>query len=247
MYSVVMMMVLSSSPESVAFGHRNGCNGCYGGCAGYACSGCNGGGCWGGASCCGGRGGLFHRNRGCNGCYGGCTGNSCNGCYGGGCWGGHRHSRHSGCCGNNACGCTGSTGGCWGSTGGCWGGSGCWGGQPMAAPMTAPQGQPAHPETAPAPKPGGSAMAPAVGTIVVSLPADAKVNFDGVATSSTSDVRRFSTPELAVGTVASYTLTAEVVRDGQKLSTTRLVTVKAGETLEVSLPLESFTTSLVRN
>jgi uncharacterized protein (TIGR03000 family) len=37
-----------------------------------------------------------------------------------------------------------------------------------------------------------------------------------------------------------YTLTAEVVRDGQKLSTTEQVTVRAGETTNVSLPDSRF-------
>jgi len=129
---------------------------------------------------------------------------------------------------------------------------GCYGGGMMAPPMMAPmapQGgqQQAHPETAPAPAPKPGAMAPAPGTIVVSLPADAKVSFDGVVTNSTSDLRHFATPELAAGSVANYTLTAEIVRNGQKLTTTQLVSVKAGETLEVNLPVDSFATSVVRN
>jgi len=63
MYTVVMMMALTTGSEAADFHGRRGggCCGCYGG-------GCYGGGCWGG------------------GCYGGgCWGG---GCYGGGCWGG---------------------------------------------------------------------------------------------------------------------------------------------------------------
>jgi len=247
MYSVVMMMVLSSSPETAAFGHHGGCNGCSGySCSGYSagCNGC-GGGCWGG--------GHRHHHNSCSGCGGGCYG------CGGGCLGGHRHHRHNGGC----CGCMGYAADC-GCNGGmmsCYGGGGyggCWGGAPMMAPMGAPmmnnQGNPgARPEGAPAPNPGNAApaphgaMIPAAGNIVVALPADAVVTFDGVATNSASDLRRYATPVLAPGTVATYTLGAEIVRDGQKLTVTRVVSVRAGETTEVNLGADMFATSVVRN
>ena len=44
-----------------------------------------------------------------------------------------------------------------------------------------------------------------------------------------------------------YEDSAEVVKDGQKLSTSQVITVKAGETTEVNLTPEMFVAALVRN
>ncbi|HEX4589004.1 MAG TPA: TIGR03000 domain-containing protein [Gemmataceae bacterium] len=79
MYSVVLMMAMTTQPDAAAFGKHGGCHGGrggklgkhrgHGGCCG-CCGGGYGGGCYGG------------------GCYGGCMGyGGCTG-YGGGCWGG---------------------------------------------------------------------------------------------------------------------------------------------------------------
>ena len=98
MYSMVLMMAMSTSPEAAAFGKRNSCNGCTGGtsCSGMvepapaSCNGCSGG-CtgescnggkhkmFGGNGLFGGGGGLFkkHKDKGCSGgesCHGGCNG-----------------------------------------------------------------------------------------------------------------------------------------------------------------------------
>src|SRR5262245_26656198 len=222
------MMAMTSSPDMAAFGRRNGCDGgchgCYGGGSScYGGSGCHG--CTGGGGCHGGR-----KARGCHGGRGGChgcTGGGCHGCYGGGCYGG-------GCHGYTAyCGCHGGAVGCWG--GGCWGGA--------AAPAA-----PAQPAPAPMPKPPGGTSTPpktdvrlpASATIVVSLPEGATLMVDGAATRSTAAVRTFSTPTLNAGKNYFYTLTAEIVRDGQKLSVSEQVTVRAGETTNVSLPDSKF-------
>ncbi len=107
MYSMVLMMAMTSSPDAVAC-HPTGCSGCTGyvvsGCSGYA-SGC--------------RGGLFsgHSCRGYS-----CTGYVVNSC---GCCG--TRVRHHGCMGYSSCmgyGCTGYS---------CTGG-GCMG-TPVEAPM----------------------------------------------------------------------------------------------------------------
>jgi len=90
------------------------------------------------------------------------------------------------------------------------------------------------PETMPKPdtkKPEVSLPTPA--TIVVSLPADAKLLVDDYATTSTSDTRVFVSPSLNPGTEYHYQLTAEAVRDGQKVTTTKQVTVRAGEETRV--------------
>jgi uncharacterized protein (TIGR03000 family) len=178
MYSMVLMMALTTGGEAPAFCH--GCWGCGCGCWG----GCGGCGCWGG---CGGY-------RGCGGCYGGC----CGGCYGGGCYGG----------------------GCYGGCGGCYGGNG---GVIYTQPAT----------TTPPPK--KTAIDPNAATIVVSLPADAKLSIDDSATRATGATRTFATPTLEKGKEFNYTLKAEVVRNGQTLTTTKQVTVQAGRETRITL------------
>ena len=233
MYSMVLMMAMSASPEAATF-HRGG--GCNGGCQGVvAYSSCQGGGHGHKA-----RGGLFG-GRGCHGssyasCSGysaGCTGSyaapvytSCNGCQGGGlfsrghgCNGGGLFSRkHHGCSGSYASGCIGSY-----STG-CTGG-GVYGAPPVVNPnKDMPKVEP---------KKGGVTSAPAF--ITVNVPADAKILIDGAATKSVSTVRTFSTPELNAGTVYYYTLTAEVVREGKTYTATEKVAVEAGVTAQITL------------
>jgi uncharacterized protein (TIGR03000 family) len=83
--------------------------------------------------------------------------------------------------------------------------------------------------------PGASNFAPA--TIVVSLPAEAKLIIDDRTTVSTSAVRTFATPVLEAGKEYYYTLKAEVVRDGQTVTTTERVAVRAGQTSRISLDI----------
>jgi uncharacterized protein (TIGR03000 family) len=184
MYSLVLMMALTTGGDTPAFGCR-GCCGCFG-CRG--CHGCCG--CWG-----------------CKGCHGCC-----------GCWGCH------GC--HGCCGCY------------CHGCCGCYG---CCGAVVVPHGTPA-----PAPKKEGKkedgekkekegAAAANTATIVVNLPAQATLTIDGAATRSTSATRVFVTPALEDGKEYYYTLTAEMVRDGQKVTATRKVAVRAGEESRVSL------------
>lgn len=204
MYSVVMMMVMSGAPEMPAFGGRgcNGGNACRGG---YGCNGAVVNGCTGGAGW------------GCNGgaCYGCNGGNACNGCRGGGLFGRHRNR---GCHGGNAChGCQG--GGCWGAnagccgvvTMGCTGGVGCQGGVVVG---------------------GAAVMADMPATVCINLPANAKLYFDGAATTATGATRNFSTPALTAGVEHTYTVTAEL--DGKK-TTAKVVSVRAGQTSTLTL------------
>ena len=70
-------------------------------------------------------------------------------------------------------------------------------------------------------------------TIIVSLPADARLTVDGVATTSTSDRRTLVTPNLEVGTTYFYTMRAEIVVDGRTVSETQVVNVFGGQTTDV--------------
>lgn len=75
--------------------------------------------------------------------------------------------------------------------------------------------------------------APAPATIVVVVPADARLSIDGNMTNATSARRTFVSPTLEMGADYYYTLTAEVIREGRTYVQTQRVTVRAGETTEV--------------
>lgn len=82
------------------------------------------------------------------------------------------------------------------------------------------------------PKKTSATSAPA--TIVVSLPADARLLVDGAATTSTSDRRTLVTPELVFGSSYVYTMQAEVVREGRTMVETQQVTVRGGDVTNVN-------------
>jgi uncharacterized protein (TIGR03000 family) len=82
------------------------------------------------------------------------------------------------------------------------------------------------------------AAAPA--TVLVRLPADARLTIDGDATASTGAARRFASPPLAAGRTYYYTLTAEVLRDGRRLTVTHRVAVRAGQESAVELAPAAF-------
>ncbi len=70
-------------------------------------------------------------------------------------------------------------------------------------------------------------------TIIVSLPADARLIVDGASTTSTSERRTLVTPELEAGATYVYTMQAEVTREGRVMTQTQQVTVRGGETSNV--------------
>jgi uncharacterized protein (TIGR03000 family) len=174
----------------------------------------------------------------CTGCSGSCHGGG-HKLFGGGLFGGHKHSS---CCGGSVCcggyvPCSGYVT-CSGCTGyvPC---SGCTGG--MAPPkMGEKLDMPKEKKDEKKPE---EVNAPA--TIVLSLPADAKVAIDGVATTSTSTTRTFVTPELVPAKEFVYVLSAEIVREGQKLTVSEQVTVRAGEQTRVTFGTEKFTATTV--
>jgi uncharacterized protein (TIGR03000 family) len=177
--------------------------------AAHGCNGCNG--CHGG------------RSHGCNGC------NGCNGCHGGRSRGGRRHNCHgcNGCYGCN--GCHGSYNCC-----GCYGyaapACGCYGG--------APAGDKKDKDAKPLPKPGKDgeeATIAAPATVVVNLPADAKLSVDDYLTTSTSTTRVFVSPALTPGKDFTYTLKGEIVRDGKTVVATKQISVRAGVRTNVNL------------
>jgi uncharacterized protein (TIGR03000 family) len=103
-------------------------------------------------------------------------------------------------------------------------------------------GTPAEPKT---PKPADdkksgldSSTAPA--TVIVRLPANARLTIDGQATRSTSGVRTFVSPPLTMGKDYQYILKAEGM-DGR--SETRTIDVRAGKITQVTFGLASFRTA----
>jgi uncharacterized protein (TIGR03000 family) len=240
MYSVVLMMALTGGSESVDFGGRrcHGCssNGCSSSCA-SSCHGrsrCHGGGLFSRHRCNG--GGCHGRGHGCNG--GGChaVSHGCNGCNGGGhgCHGGlfsRLRSRH-GCNGGGCHGCNG--GGCHGGcASSCSSGCACSGGTTTTGEKV--KVMPKEEKK----KPSEEASTSSPATIVVSLPAEAKLTVDGNATRSTTDRRTFTTPALEAGQTFVYSLRAEIVRDGQVAEQIQEVAVRAGETTNVSFTFAS--------
>jgi len=166
------------------------------------------------------------------GCGGGCSGyyGSCGGGYG--CCGGG-YGCHGGRGGRLGHGCRGGRG-CNGGYGCCGGGVvyyGCCGGAVApAAPLQR------MPEKVPPPKGEEQAFAaPAPATLIVGLPADAKLTINDALTTSTADRRMFVSPPLDVGKAYAYTLKAEAVRNGQTITVTREVLVRAGQETRVQM------------
>jgi uncharacterized protein (TIGR03000 family) len=159
---------------------------------------------------------LLHRSSGCD---SGCASH------------GHRHARASGgSCGHARGGCGHATAGCGGcghaavGCGGCGPAmAGCGGcGYAMMAPATTGVMVAVAPAAAPA-------------TLRITGAGDATVTVNGYVTTSRGDSRVLVTPDLPAGEVYHYDLTAEMVRDGQRVTLTQAVTVRAGATAEVRL------------
>jgi uncharacterized protein (TIGR03000 family) len=76
---------------------------------------------------------------------------------------------------------------------------------------------------------------PTSATLIIHLPADARLYFDNMPTTQVGARRTFVTPNLKPASKYVYNLKVEVVRGGQTLSQTKQVSFQAGQTLEVDL------------
>jgi len=238
MYSMVLMAALTTGTDLPDMGRRRG-GGCGGGCyGGMAYGGCYGG-CGGGyGGCYGGWGGGY------GGCYGG-WGGGYGGCYGGG--------YASGGCGGGyggyvSGGCYGGSGLSWGGWGGgysghVWGGASPWMGGYAYSPMIYNNGTPVLAGNMNMVNPGtqsffynpGTANQGNEATIIVHLPDDANLTVDGQPTRSTSGTRTFLSPPLEPGKTYTYTLRAEINRDGRMREVKKNVDVRAGQSSDVTL------------
>jgi uncharacterized protein (TIGR03000 family) len=237
MYSVVLLMAITTGGESA-----DGCRGCRGGGCGCYC-----GGCYCGGGYCGG----CNAGRGCRrGCRGGCNGCYSYGCYscGGGCYSYGCHSSYG--CGGCYAGYSGCYGGGYAGCGGYASYSGCHAGAYAAAPVSYGCVASAHVSAGCAAGhvvgsrviDGGMAVASSnvvtdasTATIVVSVPANAKVTIDGQATVSTTATRYFQTPSLTAGKPYAYTVEASFVKDGAPVKVSKKVSFQAGDTVRCDL------------
>ena len=251
MYSVVMLMALQGGGMDIPeFGRRRGgCHGCYGGCyGGYGgCWGGGYGGCWGG-----GYGGCW------GGGYGGCWGSTYavmpyTGGYpasGGAGYRARYYMPDSGAYYPGGVGQPYYDGGRGDRTREMRQEEG--GAVDRSRGTTTPDRRGTTPDrgtttpdrgtTPPAPgdrsreqprEQQGRLDAPA--TLVVQLPADARLTVDGAPTRSMSDTRAFITPPLPGGRDFHYTLEAQLTRNGKTSTVSREVTVRAGEETQVRI------------
>ncbi|HWG45600.1 MAG TPA: TIGR03000 domain-containing protein [Gemmataceae bacterium] len=228
MYSMILMAAMTTGADMPDMGRRGGGGGCCGCYGGMSYGGCYGGGYGGGWS----------------GGWGGCYGGGWGGCYGGGRvgWGG--------CMGMGmSMGCGGGYGGhAWGGGYG-YGGGYAWGGtMPLngyaaspilygsnfATPMVMGNlpfglGTTQSFYYNPTSNSGNEA------TIIVHLPANARLTIDGQATQSTSGTRTFVSPPLEAGKTYTYTLRGELDRNGRMVNAKQTVDVHAGGVSEITL------------
>jgi uncharacterized protein (TIGR03000 family) len=128
-------------------------------------------------------------------------------------------------------------GGCYGGGVGCYGG-GCYGGAIIGTPvMPGGTGTPQGEKIKDMPTPKKTELTPASATIVVDLPADAKLSIDNEPTQATGSSRVFVSPTLNPGREYHYTLKAEVVKDGKPVVVEKVIAVKAGEITSERLTL----------
>jgi uncharacterized protein (TIGR03000 family) len=153
-----------------------------------------------------------------------CHRGSC-GCFG------FNHASSCGCFGGNYNNCAPSCG-CYGgnynysSSCGCNGGNYGGGGMIYTTPAPAEK----MPEKIGEPKKGKDLSSlPTPGTIVVTLPSNAKLTVDGYVTQQTSNQRVLVTPPIQRGQDLTYTLVAETTENGQLVSQTQQVTVRPGQ------------------
>lgn len=107
----------------------------------------------------------------------------------------------------------------------------------------APSMSPMMETPAPAPAPMTSTQRSA--TIVVNVPADARVFVNDKATTSTGMVRRYVSNNLEAGYSYTYTLRAEMVVDGKTVTETKIIKVRAGETTDLAFAFDNSSDSKI--
>jgi uncharacterized protein (TIGR03000 family) len=81
--------------------------------------------------------------------------------------------------------------------------------------------------------------------LIVRLPADARLFVDDQVMHNLGAERHLRSPQLAAEKTYQYELRAEITRDGQTTTETKLVKVTAGKSQQVTFDLDSTPLSLV--
>jgi uncharacterized protein (TIGR03000 family) len=218
MYSVILLMAVTTGGETADFGGRRACGGCgcssyvsCGGCYSYSCGGCQ-------------------RVRGCrkharHGCYT-CHSYSCYSCAS------YAAPVCHGCAVSYGCsapvvsyGCSAPvvSHGCSAPviSHGCTATVGCAGGHLISSVDVGTTTGVAVTESS------------NTATIIVNVPSQANVTIDGTPTQSTSEVRYFESPTLKAGQTYSYTIEASFQKDGAPVKVSKQVSFSAGKTVRV--------------
>jgi uncharacterized protein (TIGR03000 family) len=99
-------------------------------------------------------------------------------------------------------------------------------------------------EKVPAPKEKKGTASAAAARVVVELPADASLYVDDQLMKTKSERRTFDTPKLDSDQTYYYILRAEVQRDGEKVTQTKRIIVRAGDSVRASFAdLEAIATA----
>jgi uncharacterized protein (TIGR03000 family) len=226
MYSMVMMLAMTSATDIPACGGRRGggCygggGGCYGGCYGSSYGGCYGsgyayGGCQGGAYY-GGRSGGYAYNDG----YGFPSSGYAYSSYPSGV----SYPTMGAMMPNNRYGYSTYPPGASYPTMGAM--------MPMQDGIVGSSGQVNWQQI---PSDDGSTKLAAPVTLQVVVPQDAKLSIDGVGVNQTGSMRMFESPPIESGKDYYYKLTATATRDGKEVKTEKKVAVRAGQTTRATL------------
>jgi len=105
-------------------------------------------------------------------------------------------------------------------------------GQPVLPPSALPA---APKDEKTEPKNDSKKNEPGMAQLLINLPDDARLYFNGTIATGHGALRTFATPPLLPGQSYAYDLTAEVVRNGRLQTVTERVVIRAGETTRVTL------------
>ena len=108
--------------------------------------------------------------------------------------------------------------------------------QPVAPAVPGAVNRPAVDAPKPGPRDGTSINS---ATIIVSVPAEARVFVNGKVTSSTGTVRRYVSHNLEAGFSYTYELRAEMVVDGRVVAESKSITVRAGEAADLAFNFDA--------
>jgi uncharacterized protein (TIGR03000 family) len=115
---------------------------------------------------------------------------------------------------------------------------------PPAPAPTQPDPDPKDPKTDP--KKTDPKKDSTTARVLITLPDDARLYFNGTAAAGNGSLRSFATPPLVPGHSYAYDLTAEVVRDGRIQRVTERIVVRAGEHTRVTLNPGGLTTASLK-